>query len=241
MIRLPRIFRRRARARRSPGAAPAIAHRAMQTLAPREAYESSDGDAGERLPVFSGGLLNGGLDVLHRVERVRGRVAWPVRVAVSAVAGGVSAVVLNVLLPHSVLWWGRRVTDQVYAGDPRILPPPPSAGYTYRLPCGRMIGESYAVGGVLYLGARGIRFDPHRRNRRRDRASLVIEPLAGVQVDMVDAPLPRWAWWREGARRIRVRWPEGEAHFSVPHAAEVYPRLADHVRALAPTRSRPVS
>lgn len=205
----------------------------METLAPRADYDAAQGKAGERLPVFpGGGALHAGMEVLHRLEQVRGRVAWPLRVLASAVAGGLSGIFLNVILPRSVLWWDQRVTDQVYAGDPRILPPPPSAGYTYRLPCGRMTAGGRAVGGVLYLGARGVRFDPHNRNRRRDREALVVEPLAGVQVDMVDAAVPAWVWWRRSVPRIRIRWPGGEAHFGVPGAPDLCRRLAAHVAAL---------
>lgn len=233
-MRLPRLFRRRTRDPAPCTGGPAVqrpaVHGSMQTLVPRAAYDAVPADAGERLPVFAArGALHTAMEVLHRLEHVRGQVAWPVRVVASAVAGGVSGVMLNVVLPRSVLWWDQRVIDQVYAGDPRILPPPPSAGYTCRVPCGRMMPGGRAVGGVLYLGARGVRFDPHHRNRRRDRQPLVVEPLAGVEVDLVDAPLPSWVWWQRTVPRIRIRWPGGEAHFGVPGAPDVFRRLTVHM------------
>jgi hypothetical protein len=201
----------------------------METLAPRASYDSSRAEVGERLPISSGGVLHSAVEALGRLERVRGRMPTPVRVVVSALAGGMSGIIFNVVLPHTVLWWDRRVTDQLYAGDARMLPPPPSAGYTYRLPCARMAAPDYAVGGVLYLGARGVRFDPHLRNRRRDRDSLVVEPLAGVRAELVDAALPRWVWWRRSVPRIRLHWPAGHADFAVPDAPAVHVLLAQHL------------
>jgi hypothetical protein len=208
----------------------------MEPLAPRALYEHDDLGITQRLPWICGIFFGSAMGLFTLVDRLSGRgsVAGAFGYALAvAVFGGAA---YGLMFPWLLVRVARRMNDRIHAGDPRLVPPPPPGRYLYRLPCGYLRRPNLAVGGVLYLGPGGLRFDPHLRNAARFREAVVMEPLQEVQLDLVDSPLPRWLWmWTAGRRtvqRIRVRWGGGEALFGIPGAAGVLETLQQRVAAL---------
>ncbi|HEX2077195.1 MAG TPA: hypothetical protein VHG08_05785 [Longimicrobium sp.] len=205
----------------------------METLASRAVYDDDELGMTKRLPVVSGVLFGVGMGVFLLYDAladggspaaIAGALFW-------AVASGAG---YGLLFPWFLGRAARRVNDQLYASDPRLVPPPEPDRYLYRLPCGWVRTPSQVVGGVLYLGPGGLRFDPHLRTPARLRESLVMEPLQEIQLELVHTPLPRWlrVWGRRTLPRIQLRWGGGEALFGVPDATSVFTRLQDRVTAL---------
>lgn len=159
----------------------------METLPSRSGYELHEIGITRRALVVMGaffGLALGGFEVV--VGLLEGRAAGSI--FLRAVFTGVF---LGVYFPWAVMWMTKRMNARVYAGNPRVVLPPPE-GYRYRVPCMRMATPRRAVPGIMYLGPRGMRFDPLRRRlRARDRRSLVLEPLESITLERVDVPPSR--------------------------------------------------
>ncbi|HYR06931.1 MAG TPA: hypothetical protein VEQ60_04165 [Longimicrobium sp.] len=204
----------------------------METLAPRALYDDDELGMTRRLPMLSGLMFGTGMGLATLVDALG---EWPIAGAVvyALVMGVISGALFGWIFPRTMGWMARRGNDQWYAGDPAVVQPPPE-GYAYRLPCGWVPAPGRIVPGVLYLGARGLRFDPLLRTPPRLRESLVVEPLRDVRLELVETPVPRWLWvlGRRTLPRIQVRWPGGEARFGVPGAAGVLRTLQDRVGVL---------
>lgn len=210
--------------------------RLMETLTPRALYDDDELGITRRLPWVCGILFGSAMGLFTLIEKLRegGSLAGAFFYALGvAVFGGAG---YGLMFPWLLMRAGRRLNDRVHAGDPRLVPPPPPGRYLYRLPCAYLRRPNFAVGGVLYLGPGGLRFDPHLRTPARFREAVVMEPLQDVQFDVVDCPLPGWLrMWSGGRRtvqRIRARWGGGEALFGIPDAAGVFETLRHRVAAL---------
>lgn len=140
----------------------------METLTPRALYDDDELGITRRLPWISGILFGSGIGLFTLIERLGGggSVAGAFGYAlVAAVLGGAG---YGLLFPWLLTRLARPVNDRIYAGDPRLVPPPPP-GYLYRLPCGYLAKPNLSVGGVLYLGPGGLRFDPPADSRPLSR------------------------------------------------------------------------
>jgi hypothetical protein len=205
----------------------------METLAPRALYDNDELGMTARLP-FVVGVMAGGLAGLVALAGAvaDGEPAVFVILRTLAVGVGMGAV-LGYVFSRSIRRVAGPALDRWYVGNPAVVPPP-AEGYLYRLPCSILGPSARVVGGVLYLGPRGLRFDPLLRTPPGMRESLVIEPLRSVQLELVQTPVPPWLWvWgRRTLPRILVRWPGGEARFGIPSTAGVFATLQDRVHAL---------
>jgi hypothetical protein len=204
----------------------------METLAPRHLYDDDELGMTSRLPWITG-VLFGGMMGLVTLGAELGERSIAGALAYALVMGVALGAVFGWIFPRMLGPTVRRAMDRWYAGDPTVVPAP-ADGYTYRLPCSVLRASNRVVSGVLYLGPRGLRFDPLLRYPPPLRESLVIEPLRDVHLELVETPVPRWLWvlGRRTLSRIQVRWPGGEARFGVPGAAGVLRTLQDRVDAL---------
>jgi hypothetical protein len=204
----------------------------METLTPRDLYDDDELGMTRRLPMLSGLIFGTGMGLATLVDELGER---PIAgaVAYALVVGVASGALFGWMFPRVVGRMARRVNDRWYAGDPAVVQPAPD-GYTCRLPCGWVRTPGGVVGGVLYLGPQGLRFDPLLRTPPRLRENLVVGPLRDFRLELVETPVPRWLWvlGRRTIPRIQVRWPGGEACFGVPGAAGVLRTLRDRVDAL---------
>lgn len=209
----------------------------METLAPREAYDHDELGVTRRMPLVTGTMYGIGMGAFAMLG-ARGSLAE--RLATAVIIGAVSGLLFGFLFTWMATRAAKRLLDRIYAGDPRLTPPPPP-GYPYRLPCGWMRTPRVAVGGVLYLGPRGMRFQPHVRNRKSDRETLVMEPLERIEIARIDVPLPGWMriFGARTAPRVEVRWPGGRAELDVPATAATLPRLRETIDALRATSPAP--
>ena len=205
----------------------------METLAPRSVYDNDELGMTARLPLVSGVIFGGGMGLATLAGELGGGGPVTARVLRALVVAVAAGAVYGWVFPRVIGQAARRVLDRWYAGDSAVVPPP-ADGYLYRLPCSLLRASNRVVGGVLYLGPSGLRFDPLLRYPAPLRESLVIEPLRDVQLDLVQTPVPRWLWvWgRRTLPRIRVRWPGGEARFGVPEAPDILATLHDRVAGL---------
>lgn len=205
----------------------------METLAPRALYDNDELGMTAKLPwIF--GVMAGSLLGLVTLADALADGEPAASVILRTLAVGVGAGALHGGLFSRLI--GRAAgpaLDRWYVGNPAVVPPP-AEGYLYRLPCSMLDASARVVGGVLYLGPRGLRFDPLLRTPAGMRDSLVIEPLRSVQLELVETPVPPWLWvWgRRTLTRIQVRWPGGEARFGIPGAASVFATLQDRIDAL---------
>jgi len=77
----------------------------------------------------------------------------------------------------------RRLTDRIYQGDPKLINlPATSDGFRYRLPCTWIDGH-WGIGGVLCVGAAGVRFVPHKKNMR-EPATLQLGPIVEIRLEL---------------------------------------------------------
>ena len=200
----------------------------METLAPRETYDTDELGITERLPLYSGVSYGVGMGIFALVESLLDGRSLGRALGSAALMFSFGGLCFGLTFPLLMRVGARRINDRLYAGDWRMVRPPPSGRYTHRLPCAWLRTPNHAVGGVLYLGPGGLRFDPHLRNRARHRESLVMEPLDGMTVQLVHAPL-HWrfrVWGHRTIPRIEIRWGDGQlARFGIPDTATVCDRL----------------
>jgi hypothetical protein len=210
----------------------------VETLAPRELYDSDELGMWKRMPLF-GALLFAAFsmvwDVIFAMSRSEPLVPTLLRALIPSLFGGIIWALLFTWVFRRLVKTGN---DRWYFGDPRLVAPPPP-GFLYRLPCAWFASDRRRHG-ILYLGREGLTFDPVVRLPRRFRDPLVITPLDAVDVEVVDAPLPFIAriWGHRTIPRIRVRWNARHADFGVPGAREIGERLREKVAAL---RERPLA
>jgi hypothetical protein len=204
----------------------------MNTLATRALYDDDELGMTRRLPMLSGLMFGTGMGLVTLMDELGDR-SIAGAVAYALVIGVLSGAFFGWLFPRLIGPMARRANDRWYAGDPAVVQPPPD-GYTDRLPCARLHPPPRVLPGVLYLGPRGMRFDPLLRTPPPLRERLVMEPLRDVRLELVETPLPRWLWvlGRRTLPRIAVRWPGGEARFGVPDAPGVLRTLQDRIDAL---------
>lgn len=204
----------------------------METLAPRDLYDNDELGITARLPLITGILFGIGMTVLDLADALGDGVPLADAMVPALLIGAVSGAVFGWLF-RGMGGMARRAMDRWYAGDPAIVPPPADA-YLYRLPCSVLGASNRVVSGVLYVGPRGLRFDPLLRYPAALREPLAIEPLRDIQLELVQTPLPRWLWvsGRRTLPRIQARWPGGEARFGIPDAPGVLATLQYRVDAL---------
>jgi hypothetical protein len=121
----------------------------------------------------------------------------------------------------------RRLIGRLYAGDPKLVPPPPSAAYTVRILASLMTAPMFAVGGHLYAGPAELAFVPHTRNRPRDRAPRVLRWEQVQRVEALTRPAPALAriFSSEPLSYLRVAVEDGEWLLKVPEANTIAAEL----------------
>lgn len=204
----------------------------METLAPRAAYDEPPG-YWLRLGVVIG-LLYGAFQALFELLEPPEHRSEPVVLA-ALVIGAVGGTFFGALWTWFMRRSFRRTVDRVYAGDPKLVPPlPPGRDYLYRLPCGMLAGR-ITVGGVLYLGPRGAVFQPHRRNLRRHRAAVFLEPVKALKARLVEYAPPRAVRLLSSAapHALELSAPRATARFLVPWPETTLVLLESRIAALA--------
>jgi hypothetical protein len=206
----------------------------METLAPRALYDYDEFGITQRLPLVSGlffGLVMGAFALSSELSGTSS-VVWAVGAAVleGALAGGL----FGLLFPRLLGRVAKRMNDRLYEGDPTLVPPPEPGMFQYRLPCGWMRTPRHAVGGVLYLGRRGLQFQTHLATPAALRQNVVLEPLEAIQLSLVETPVPLAAriWGRKTVLRIDAQAGERSAQFAIPDAPTVLARLQERMQAL---------
>jgi hypothetical protein len=200
----------------------------MESLAPRSAYDEDELGITRRMPLYAGTFYGVGMALAGLISGMFEGDSLATSLIKAVFAGVVGGAAFGFLLPWMLRRLGKRVNDRIYAGDPGLVPVP-EPGYAYRLPCGWMRTPKLAVGGVLYLGRRGLRFDPHLRNRNRQH--VVMEPLEQLELAMVQVPLPAFfrLWGVRTAPRVEVRCGAQVQQFTVPTTSATFARLRESV------------
>lgn len=206
----------------------------METLAPRTLYDKDELGITDRMPLVSGLVFGIGMGGFVFLEHLGASSSWRAAFGNAAAIGIPAGLLFGLLLPRLLGAMAARINDRLYAGDPTLVAPPDAERYQYRLPCGWMRSPAHAVGGVLYLGAGGLRFEPHLRNPARLRTPIAMEPVEQLSVALVEAPLPGWTrvWGRRSVPRIQVRLGQRSEQFSLPQAGEAVARLQERLSAL---------
>jgi hypothetical protein len=204
----------------------------METLAPRAAYDRDELGITDGLPLRAGLFYGSFMGLFEFVQRVGD---WGVGGALisALIFGALAGAVFGLLFPRMLRVGAKRVNDRLYAGDLRLLPPPPK-GYRYRLPCGWMAASTRAVNGVLYLGPAGARFDPVRRAPKRFRQGVALGPARALWLSRAEVPLPLGAriFGAQSAPRIDIHDETGSAQFTVPITDATYARLSEALQSL---------
>ncbi|HEX8692517.1 MAG TPA: hypothetical protein VF746_08870 [Longimicrobium sp.] len=205
----------------------------METLAPRAAYDEIEPGQWVRLAVLIGVFCGGLMALLTLLEQpVPRSVPAMVATVVTWLVGGLFFGAAWIWLMRRLL---RNLVDRVYAGDPKVAPPPPPGReYLYRLPCAMLAGR-IAVGGVLYLGPQGAVFQPHRRNVRRHRAPVILEPVEALRARRVELAPPRTAGplLKATPRALELSAGAATARFMVPMPETTLAVLESRIAALA--------
>jgi hypothetical protein len=120
------------------------------------------------------------------------------------------------------------ITAGIYAGESWIIDPPP-VNYCvyYQIPCTRMNG-SMGIGGVLYLGRKGLLFVPHKRNRKQS-APLEMGPLEVLKISRVPPFIGNRIQRLLIARpqeQIEVTWNGTTARFLMPNPADTFVKFS---------------
>jgi hypothetical protein len=205
----------------------------METLTPRSGYEPAELGITSRVPVVLGAFFGFCMGVYEVVVGVvEGRAAGSILLTAVFVAV-LAGTAYGILFPWLLARLAKRTSARVHDGDRHVVLPSPE-GYRYRAACMRMMGPVRGVNGVMYLGPRGMRFDPLRRVRARYRGSLVLEPLEAITLERVEVPLPRRMRLvgRTHGPRIDIRGGAECIQVTVPATDATYERLRDALHAL---------
>ena len=138
------------------------------------------------------------------------------------------------------------VLKRLFTGDLASVPPaPPDA--TARLFCGLLLRNNHFCGGVLYVRAQGLYFQPHYPRVRfwqRPVTSLPtglrIEPARSITLAQAFL-LPR-PWWRQPLLRailplLVCTWETGSIALRVPRLSIIQDRLQSHIDELRAHRA----
>lgn len=204
----------------------------METLAPRAAYDDELWLNRHLLPHFAV-LFGAGMGVFELVEGLIEGDSLGKSLFIALGMAVIYGLFASLVFPLTYRWGFARLYNGLYEGAPRLVPAPDPA-YAYRLPSEWMHPSGRAVAGVLYVGRRGIRFDPHLRNWRRYRQSAVLEPLEQVELTLVHGrlPLPMRLWSRRTVPRIEARRGGESLQFDVPTPADTLARLRERLAEL---------
>ena len=194
----------------------------MENLVPRATYDSDETGYWRRLPLAAGigfGLPMGIFFSMMIAFMGWGKVGLEECLLVGMSTGALSGVFFGFFFPRSFRRKMSSITDANYSRgpEPDVLLSPEKK-FLYRLPSNWMKTESFAVGGVLYIGKGGLFFLPHGKNLPRDRSSFEMGPadelrmlltpttLTGLKRLLVPHPAPL----------LNIMWPGGEASFLIP-------------------------
>ncbi|MBB4634203.1 hypothetical protein [Longimicrobium terrae] len=193
---------------------------AMETLAPRSPYEA-DAPGARRGGFLSGALY--GVFVLVR-ELYQGEPAFKA-VVIAILMGAFFGTFMG--LVASAVEGRRRRTKSRSQADPALNPELDGGRYRYRLACGWVTPAGRTVPGVLFVGAAGMRFVPHRGAPAGSGEAPVMEPLDAVKMKLLDLPVTLRNQFQGQLRvpRIELRGPGGTARFRVPEEEAVFSRL----------------
>ena len=202
---------------------------------PRALYDEDEIGVGRRLPLMSGLMFGFIMGLFTLLSELRGEASLIQSVGTAALVSTIGGAVFGLLFPPLLGRMASRMNDRLYAGDPSLVPPPEDGAYSLRLPCGWMRTPNHAVGGVLYLGRRGMRFDAHLATPAAFRQTLLFEPLERLDLELVEATLPivaRLFTGRRSIQRLQLRDGSRTAVFGIPQAATVLARLQEQSQVL---------
>jgi len=206
----------------------------MQTLVPRAAYDRDELGVNTRITLFATVFF--GLCMMGMILYMdRGDESALGAFGKATLIGSASGCLFGILLVSLLKVSARRLQDRLYAGDASLVQTPSPDQYSYRLPCGWMYSPRQVVSGILYLGARGLRFDAHLNTPAQLRQSIVLEPVEALTLTQVDTPVPVLARIILGHRtlpRVEIRSGVHSAQFSVPDTAATAEQLRDRLNEL---------
>jgi len=194
----------------------------VKNLVPRATYDSDETGYWRRLPLAAGigfGLPMGIFFTMMTAFMGWGKFGLEACLLLGMSTGALSGAFFGFFFPRVFRRKMSSITDANYSREPEPdVMPSPEKKLLYRLPSNWMRSESFAVGGVLYIGRDGLLFLPHGKNLPRDRSTFEMGPADELRLSLTPATLT-------GRKRLLVPrpvpllniiWPGGEANFLIP-------------------------
>ncbi len=205
---------------------------AVENLVDLAAYDVDETGYWARLPWLSGLVFGVFAAIVELVLPIPHTRYSPLISAVMSIAIG--GPLFGLLFPALMRRRVRMITARLYAGERRIIDPPPANFLVrYQIPCAWINGRE-SVGGVLYLGCGGLLFVPHKLNRRpRPPVEMTpihvlkimrVAPVTGNVIQRLLMPHPQ--------EQIKVTWNCSSACFLMPNPVDTFVKLGRCLEAL---------
>jgi hypothetical protein len=193
-----------------------------ENLVPRSTYDSDETGYWQRLPFVAGicfGLPVGIFFTMMTAFVGWGKFGLEECLLLGMSGGALSGILFGFFFPRAFRRKMSSITDANYSREPEpdVLPSH-KENLQYRLPSNWMKTESFAVGGVLYIGKGGLFFLPHGKNMPRDRFSFEMSPANELRLSLTPTTLTGWKQLLvpHPAPFLHIIWPGGEANFLIP-------------------------
>ena len=190
----------------------------LENLLPLAAYDSDETGYWRRRFTLCAVAFGAGMFIPELLTRTVTAFSPPVTVGLHATAGLLFAFLLIGTSRARV----RLATAGLYSGRPRVIDPPPEPLIAYyQLPCTWVEGRILAgIGGVLYIGRKGLLFEADRRYLRAARRPAEVMPLDAVRLELADPIRGRPAFQRflmpRPLKPIELSWNGSTARLYVP-------------------------
>jgi hypothetical protein len=193
----------------------------VENLVPRSTYDADETGYWRRLPLAAGvgfGLPMGIFFTIMVAIMAWGKFGLKECLLLGILSGAASGVLFGFFFPRAFRRKMSSITDANYLREPQPDILTSSAKkLVYRLPSNWMRSDSFAVGGVLYIGGDGLLFVPHEKNLQRDRSSFEMGPASQLRLSLAPTSFAGWKWFLvpRPAPFLKVAWPAGEANFLI--------------------------
>jgi hypothetical protein len=204
----------------------------FENLVPLAAYDVDETGYWRRLPWLSGLFFGASMACVNLFALIPNTRYSPPTTALLSFA--ICGPGFGLLFPPVARRQLRAVWAGLYAGERRMISPPPSSrSFYYQVPCTSVRGRM-GIMGVLYLGREGLLFTARKR-RWKPAPSIEMNPLDVVRVALVPPP-PQNVIQRllvpRPPEQIQISWNGTNAGFIVPSPADTYFRLGRSLEAL---------
>jgi hypothetical protein len=138
------------------------------------------------------------------------------------VGGAVGGLFFSYLWTAWIRRGQRKLFIRLHGLDPTIVPQVSATDFNRYLICNQYLSEHRAYGGILFVGPKGVLFQPHRQSQPRSLPAVSI-PAAGLTIEPITIQIASWRRYviARPLEGFRLSWGTESAVFLAPQVPTV--------------------